>query len=139
MATAFKANLTGLENLVSIGVDVGAAVQHGLDVLAEAAEQKKLEFIEETYLRPIPGGVNGSLKWARSGDWKNEQTIEAFGSERLLGSRGHSEEYEGYLADLPTGADGINRTNAAAQKTQDWLEENGQDIFERAVYEFLSR
>lgn len=130
---------SALHNLEALAADIDRATEAGLDAVAEAGEAQKLEAIEETYARPIPTGKNGAPKWTRTGNWRDNQTTESSEGERSLVTRGPAEDYEPRLAVLPISPDGVNRRNAAAERTAEWLEQNAQGIFERAVEDVLNR
>lgn len=132
MFGAIRLDASFLSDLSAFPQQIEEACEEGLDVVADEGEAHKLELIEETYARPIPRGKNGAEKWTRSGDWRAEQDVESGDNERRIVTRGNSDAYEPSLAFLKT-----ERRNAAAEKTHQWLKENGQEIFERKVREKL--
>ena len=105
--------------LQSLVVNVGKASEKGLDTLAKQALKWKNREIAKTYKRPIPNGKDGNPKWERSGAMRDGQTIESSPGQRVITTVGDASGYEARLANLPTGKDGINRSNPAAQIASD--------------------
>jgi hypothetical protein len=103
-----------------------------LDRSIQRAKEFKADEQQITYDRgPAPGAP------PHTGHWKNDQSIEGSGSERTLLPRGPSAAYEERLSDLPTGRDGINRTNPAAQRARDRTEADIENIVADVVRELL--
>jgi len=88
----------------------------GLDRVAQIGLQAKLRQVRKTYARKIPLSNTGAALWKRTGAWLQGQRILNISRvERHIVTEGNAEKYEGRLANLNTGADGINRTNAATE------------------------
>lgn len=94
--------------------DVDRATETALDRAAQIVSNAKRRQVDKTYARAIPLRKNGKPQWQRSGDFQRDQTIQSRPGERIIGGVGKSEKYEGRLAKLNTGADGVNRSNPAA-------------------------
>jgi len=127
------------EELESTQEDLDNAVEDGLDALADRAAELKAEYIEETYSRPIPVDEDGNPKWERTGAWRDGQVVEVAPFERIVRTEGDAEAYEERLAELPTGADGINRTNNAGERAAEKLDSEAEDIFGEALEDSLRR
>lgn len=105
--------LNGLDNLDTRTME---GVTNGLNRAARITANQVTRQKQRTYTRKIPRRKNGRPKWERSGDWLTETTIEETGQfERKIVTVGNSAKYERRLANLPTGPDGINRTNTASE------------------------
>ncbi len=123
-----------------MAADIERAKDRGLDAVADAGEAHKLQEIQETYDRPLAPGQS-----PRTGAWKAGQEIVKGENERSLITvgaaaqpiTGYDSGYEGRLAELPVSRDGVNRRNAAAEKTAQWLEQNAQAIFEREIQDVI--
>jgi hypothetical protein len=112
-----------------------AAVEAGLDATANLALRAKKREIDKTYRRPIPRSATGKPKWTRkgtNGGWAGEQSIEKRQGERTITTTGEPAKYEGRLARLPTGADGVNRSNPAADRAAQITEPQALAVFEDA-------
>lgn len=119
--------------LADAGLKVAPALEKALDVAAKRALDAKKREVAKTYARPIPRNKNGKPKWERSGDWQRDQVILRDPGQRTIGPLGNSEAYEERLATLPTGPDGVKRTNPAAEKAFDVTEKQVQAIFEQEL------
>jgi hypothetical protein len=111
------------------------ATEAGLDAVADLALRAKKREQQTTYRRPIPTGKNGKPKWKRkgtNGGWAGEQAIEKRAGERVVTTTGEPANYEGRLANLPTGADGVNRSNPASEKAAHTIEPQVGPVFEDA-------
>ena len=135
-----------------------------LDRAATVALQAKQREIAKTYARPIPTnsqknaadkqitagkkvrikggkksvGQGGKPAWKRSGDWAAQQRITTPSAlTRQIGPSGSSEEYEERLANLPTGALGINRTNKAKENAEKTVESQLRSIMEQEILNAL--
>ena len=89
---------------------VRGAQEAGLDRCATVTLNAKRRTVARTYRRSIPRSKTGRARWNRGGDLLNGQTIESRTGERIIITVGPAAKYEGRLANLPTGADGINRS-----------------------------
>ena len=99
----FSAGLADAQRRIRRGIT------NGLDRAGEIALQAKQRQVGKTYQRPTMG-------WTRSGAWSGGQRIERGALSRTIKTTGPAEKYEGRLANLPTGAGGINRTNKASEE-----------------------
>jgi hypothetical protein len=113
------------------------AIEAGLDASATRVLQAKSREVGKTYARPIPRGKNGKPKWKRSGAWREGQTVEKSVGTRTIRTQGKAEKYEPRLANLPTGADGANRTNKAADEAFEKVKPQLGEIFSREVENHL--
>lgn len=90
-------------------------LEAGMKRAGEITLQAKLTKVNRTYRRAIPTTKKGKPKWKRSGDFLRNQRLKRVSAEEFhVLTEGSAEKYEGRMADLPDGIDGINRTNAAA-------------------------
>lgn len=117
--------------------EIEPAVEAGLDAVATRAKQAKDREVGKTYARKIPRRKSGQPKWRRGGDFREGQTIDKSPGERTIRTRGKAEKYEPRLANLPAGADGINRTNKAAENAAKVIEPQIEPIFEHEVRNHL--
>lgn len=113
--------------------EIERGTEVALDRVAQVALNAKKRMVGRTYARPIPKGKNGKPKWTRSGAFQAGQTIESRPGQRTITVQGAAEKYEPRLANLPTGADGVNRTNAAAQDALDVIAPQVQSVFEQEL------
>jgi len=125
----FNANMSALDVSGLLGLLPDAA-ESGLDDVAGMALEVKGGEIQPTYQRPIPAGPQGAPKWRRSNDWKEGQVIESEPGERRILTTGAAAEYEGHLESLPSGEDGVNRSNPAAENALPKIEARASDTFE---------
>lgn len=109
------------------------ASEKGLDRVANLASRQKQRQLAKTYARPIPKGKNGNPKWKRSGELARRQRVTATRGHRRLSPTGKAIKYEGRVAELPTGADNINRSNPAAEKTMEIIEPQIEPVFEQEI------
>lgn len=123
--------------LADAGYNVAPAIEKALDVAAKRALDAKSKEVAKTYARPIPRNGKGNPKWRRSGDWARDQVILRDPGMRTVGPLGNSEDYEERLATLPTGPDGVNRTNPAAERAYDVTEQQVAAIFEQELLNAL--
>jgi len=117
--------------------DIEPAVEAGLDAVATRAKQAKDRQVGRTYARPVRRLKSGNPAWRRSGDLRENQTVEKSRGSRSIITKGNAEKYEGRLSNLPTGVDGINRTNAAAADAATLIEPQVGLIFENEVRNHL--
>lgn len=109
-------------------------IQAGLDAGAQRLLVLKSQEVTKTYKRPIPKDKNGELMWERTGAWLDSQKARKTGAfERTIGPVGKPAKYEPRLADLPTGADGKNRTNKAAENAAAKGEKQIARLVEREI------
>lgn len=108
--------------------------ESGLDKVAQLALAAKQTEIAKTYSRTVPRGKSGKAKWERSGNWKDGQFIESKNGERSIVS---AADYETRLADLPTGKDGVNRSNPAAKNARDSIEKRAIELMESEIKKAL--
>jgi len=112
-------DLTGLESITNLARDLPEAIEGGLDRGGEVLMQAQHRQMQITYSRIIPTSRTGRAKWERSGDLLNGQEINSEPGRRTIVITGPAAEpitgypggYAERLADLPTGPDGVNRTN----------------------------
>jgi hypothetical protein len=152
--TAFQAGIAQLpdrlEDALGQVLDRGAAI-------ALAAKARE---IQKTYQRPIPTnsqvrraskqvdagqkirvkggrkaiGSGGNPAWKRSGDWASQQRVQSPSPlVREIAPEGSSEQYEAHLANLPTGALGINRSNPAAENARNVAEAQIKAVIEQEL------
>ena len=126
-------SISGIEQLNGMASRVEAAIEPALDAAFGVLERQKARQIGNTYKRAIPRSKTGRPKWKRSGDFQRGQVVKRSRGERSLGPEGNAAKYEGRLADLPTGADGVNRSNPAAQRTVEITEPQLGPVFESAI------
>ncbi len=132
-------NLPDLDAAISKLVQgLPQAQEKGLDAAARVVLNEKSRQVGKTYARPIPLRKNGQPKWKRSGDFSKEQTVQSKPNERIIGGVGNSEKYEGRLAKLPDGADGVNRSNPATEEAVRIVEPQVEKVFEQAVRNALN-
>lgn len=111
-----SANLSDLDAAIAKLVrDLPQAQEKGLNVSAALVLSEKALQVKKTYDRPIPTSSSRRELWKRTGDFRDDQSVQVRPFERLIGGQGNSEKYEGRLARLPNGRDGINRSNPAAE------------------------
>jgi len=108
-------DMSGLESLGQLDERIKRAAETGLDAGIGVLQRQKAQQIQKTYSRKIPQSKTGRAKWIRSGDWIQGQSVESGDGTRRLFTTGNAAKYEERLADLPTGADGVNRTNKASE------------------------
>lgn len=118
--------------------EIQSAVEQAGEVAVEAVGQhglalKKAEIERGTYAKTAPRGSR------RTGALRSGQQIESGPSERRIVTTGPAAAYEGHLANLRSGRDGVNRSNPAAEKAQAQLEVEAQAIAERAIEDRLRR
>ena len=126
----------------------------GLDRVAGDALSIKNRFVNRTYRRRIPQSATGRPKWerkAQAGGWVAGQRVVKTGQyERQVKTVGvqaadpitnYPEGYEQRLADpsFPTGPDGVNRRNPAAQDAADMVRPKFVKMMEDGIREFLRR
>jgi hypothetical protein len=123
-----------MQNVVQ---EMGRAVEQASEEAVEAVGQRGLDLkqdaVETTYGRPEPRGSR------RSGAWRSGQAIERAPSQRRIVTTGPAAAYEPYLADLPTGRDGVNRSNPAAERAAEQLEGEAHGIAEQTIEDSLRR
>jgi len=112
---------------------VKAAQEAMLDRCAQVTLNAKRRMVGRTYSRAIPRSKTGRARWKRGGDLLNGQTIESRPGERVITTTGNAVKYEGRLANLPTGADGVNRTNKAAEDAHRTVAPQLQAIAEQEI------
>lgn len=110
-----------------------AATDDVAQVAAGVTLEEKLSALDEgTYSKPIPTNAEyrkgkprkassdaSRPAWKRTNALRDGQAIENRGEgKRAVVTTGPGAVYEGRVADLPTGPDGINRSNAASVKGQ---------------------
>jgi hypothetical protein len=109
-------------------------LENGLDRAAQVTLNQKVKQIETTYRRSIPLSKNGRPRWRRYGNWLRGQEVRRTGAmERTIQTTGPAEAYEGRLADLPTGPDGVNRTNQASKRAGEIVEPQIQAVVDEAI------
>lgn len=87
---------------------LGRGVQDGGDRAAQITLNGYQTQKRKTYARPTMG-------WKRSGDWLEGSKIDKPSPwQWIIHTVGRAADYDARLANLPTGAGGINRTNRAA-------------------------
>ena len=129
MNISISSNLSEqIANLVR--ADIDRATETALDRASQVVLNAKRRQVDKTYGRPIPLRKNGTPQWKRSGDLQREQTIQSQTGQRTIGGVGNSEKYEGRLARLNTGADGVNRSNPAAAEAARIVEPQIVPVFE---------
>lgn len=126
-----------LQALTDAGSNVGPAAERALDVVAKRALDAKAREIDKTYGRDIPRNGKGNPRWERSGDFQRDQVILRDPFQRTIAPLGNSEAYEERLATLPTGADGVNRSNPASERAFDRIEPQIEAIFEQELLNAL--
>lgn len=115
-----KIDLSAIHRLAELGAEVQQASDLGVEAAAQAVLEIKQAKIERTYHTEIPESATGRLLWERSGELRDGQAVQVLGEgQREVGPTNGAALYEGGLAELNTGADGINRSNPAAQETRD--------------------
>jgi hypothetical protein len=114
------------------------ATRAGLDAVAEETKAEKEAQQNPTYDRPIPRGKNGQPKWERTGQWRDNQVVQNRGADaREILTRGPAAEYEPRLARLPTGSDGVDRSNPASDNAEAVMEPKAPAIFDAAFGQAL--
>lgn len=128
-------DLSALSQLDRFAADFDNAVEGALDAVAEdGLRHKEGELQRGTYDRPERRLKSGRRAWVRTQQLLRSQRIRRGPGVRFIEAIGAAARYEGRVADLPTGPDGINRSNAAAAKTAAWLEDgNAQRIAEDEI------
>lgn len=122
-----------LQSLNALPDKIEAGTEKGLDRAAKVTLDAKAGQVKITYARPIPRGKNGKPKWERKGNFQGDQTIVSSKGQRTIKAVGESEKYEARLANLPTGADGVNRTNKAAEKAFQQVEPQILPLIEQEI------
>ena len=139
---------------------IEAAQTAALDRAAQVMVAAKQREIARTAARPIPDreqvsayraqvkagqkprikggkkaiGSGGNPAWKRTGEWAEGQAVSSpSGTVRVIETTGPAAVYEARLADLPTGALGINRTNRASEEAQRKTEPQLQAVVEQEV------
>lgn len=128
---SIETKLNGIDNLDTRTMQ---GVTNGLNRAAQITASQVTRQKTKTYTRDIPRSKSGKPKWDRSGDWLNETTVEepnAF--ERKITTVGNSAKYERRLANLPTGPDGINRTNPAAAEAARIVEPQIEPVINQEI------
>jgi len=126
-------DMSGLESLGQLDERIMRAAETGLDAGIGVLERQKAKQIQKTYSRKIPQSKTGRAKWKRSGDWIQGQSVEGGDGTRRLSTTGNAAKYEERLADLPTGADGVNRTNKASENAARITEPQIKIAMEQAI------
>lgn len=116
-------------------------LEQGLDKAGARTVQVKQRLQNQrTYSRPERIGPNGQKEWERTGAWLNGQEVQRTGQfERTVTTVGDAAAYESRLANLPTGPDGINRTNNASRDTTVIVEPQLGPLVDDGVREELRR
>lgn len=125
-----RLDLSALNRLDDVARNAPQAVEGALDRTAQVVLNAKVRQVRKTYARAIPKRKNGTPMWKRSGDWLEGQSIESKPGERTITTTGNAEKYESRLANLPTGAGGVNRTNKAAENAARIVEPQVARVFE---------
>lgn len=123
----------GLSQLAALEKRLAAAIEPALDAETGVVLRQKEKQIGKTYSRAIPKGKNGKPKWQRSGDWLQGQSVQSSKGERKITTTGNAAKYEERLANLNTGADGVNRSNAAAAEAARVTEPQRGKVFEQTL------
>jgi hypothetical protein len=131
-SAAFTRDLNALPDRIRQGAE------NGLDRGGDVTLNQKVKQVEVTYRRSIPRSSTGRPRWRRRGNWLRGQEVRRTGElERTIVTTGPAEVYEGRLADLPTGPDGINRTNKASENAARIIEPQIKAIMEQAIREAI--
>ena len=134
---------------------VNRGLEAGLTLAARETLIRKNIEIRQTYDRVIPtleeyarkrprlgtytprsGNTGSEPAWERKaerGGWSGSQTIESRRGGRDILTTGLAANYEERLATLPTGPDGVDRANDAAQRTQDNFDQWGIPLIEQEI------
>ncbi len=131
-------DLRGFEKLGQLDDQIERAAETGLDAGIGVVERQKAKQIQKTYNRKIPQSKTGRPKWERSGDWMRGQRVEEEAGLRRLVTVGNAAKYEDRLANLPTGPDGINRTNKASEEAARITEPQIKIAVEQAIRNALN-
>lgn len=130
----------GISVLEGLGNDFEKIADAALDRPAQILLNAKIRQIQITYSRTIPTSKTGRALWNRVGLWLESQRIIStrFG-ERTITTVGKAADYEERLADLPTGAGGVNRTNKASENAVRIAEGQAVAAFEQEIQNMLNR
>ena len=126
-------DLRGLERLNALPAQIAAAAEKGLDVGGVLMSRQKSQEITKTYSRRIRTNKNGTPSWKRTGDFQRGIEVEKGDGTRTIKTVGNAAKYEERLANLPTGPDGINRTNKASENAVKVAEPQIQRVIESEI------
>ena len=131
-------NTAAIAQLNGMGRRMPEVREAVLDRAAQVTLHAKQRTVRRTYKRAIPRSKTGRALWERSSAMLNGQVIERRRGVRIIHTAGAAAKYEGRLANLPTGADGVNRTNPAAEDAHRIVEPQIQAIAENEIKESLN-
>lgn len=128
---AITLDIKGLEKLDALPQAIERASEKALDRGAKSLLDQRAAEVSKTYKRAIPKSKTGKPKWKRSGDLQRGQEIVSKPGEREIHTTGPAAKYSERIQNLPTGPDGINRSNPFPANAVKAAERNLQRVIEQ--------